>query len=431
MNGEECQLRIFGIVLLILLICDVAFAGPGIRYANFSVLLDQRGNEIIPGGVYTDIVDIGYDRYAVRKNADYAVADGNGNVLTEFIYTYLVTANDRIYAGTEAGYVVLDLSGNQQTENVYSQIVPGTNGGSWGLRDGSEDLYLISEPDVERCVTGLRIAELAEASGEDMIAYRDAETYLWGYCDNAGNGVIPAKYTDADVFHSGRARTVRDGHYGVIASDGTTILEHEFDKLSLMEKRIVAELAEGEVRVYDLNGECLWKYPRTRGFAIFPPLYAVYLDDAIVLYDENGKPVESLPPDVRLTAGLNGDILVSDGQWGENSVYLLNAPDNRWQDLSPLGYTTSGTAVYRGAVLNTNIQKDAILGEEVVAFDLSTIQYAIVGADGIALTDVCWNSIEYLCGDRFLAITDDALNMIDSEGRIYYTKNVEETNTNE
>lgn len=411
-------MRYIAMIMLLMMIGSAASAVSAVRCENDAFLLASDGTEIIAPGVYTDIVRLSEDRFAVCSDTRYALANENGEQLTAEIYTDLEVNGDLIKAGADGYYAVLDMEGNALSSMIYSKIVFGDGRYAWALRGDGDQLWVLSEKGAAYAPCG-EIDGIADRSGDGLLAVKMEASRLWGYCDASGRPVIEDLYDQADPFMNGRARVVSDGYYGVIDPNGAVVVPFEYESLRITQDRIIA--AQGQtVTVMDSQGETISRYEdAVNGFGVFGERYAVYGAEGVCLYAHDGTALGRYSADTQLREGVVGGIIIDDGPWGAGHARLFGAEDAKWLELTPLG-CSNGSSVYRGGMAEAISVYDAALGEEIYRIDHDSMRYTTVSETGIAMSDGSWRMIRYLEDDRFWVENGTDRMMIDAEGNIYY-----------
>lgn len=388
----------------------------------------EDGSILIQSGVYTDIEPIGEDLFALRSGDRYAIADGSGTVLTPAEYTEIKVHGDMVCVGMNGLYGLIDRSGNSIADPIFSELTIG-DAGAWALRPHEEQLYLLSSGRPEYAPLSA-VDTIGERSGDGLLAIRMSETMKWGYCNQSGRQIVKDRYDYAETFSAGLARVTENGGFGVIDTQGAEIVPCAYERLEIRGDLIAAQ-TRGTVVIFSGDGREKARYENgVYGFSIFDGRYAIYSAEGVDLYSENGTMIASCAADTQLAAGIDGDIIISEGTWGQGNVYLWGFEDKRWLDLTPLGYATE-QPVYRGAVAEVITSTDGQLGETIYSIDPGTLRYAIVSNTGEALNDELYKSIHYLGPDRFLTETADQWKIIDTKGNIYFATGKEGEKNNE
>ena len=168
--------------------------------------------------------------------------------------------------------------------------------------------------------------------------------------------------------------------------------------------------ADGSV-IAEYSGEGAWAALAGEGCVVGD-------DEALRVLDSEGKPLETLAPDASVSEGVGGQLVISEGMWGEVCV-RLSGTDAAYQNLYPLG-TANGVAVYACMEANAARYQNDLPNEVQVSVDMDSARYGLVNGASEQLLSCDYLSIQYLADDRFLARTESQWRMIDSRGEVYW-----------
>ncbi len=407
----------------LLLFCGAAQAALCVRMDDGAALIDRDGREIVPVGTYEDIVALGEDRFAARLNGSYALLDGDGAPLTEFVYEEVLNASDLFLARRDGLWGILNADGSARGAFAYSAILPSETGGAWALKGERNDfesdlLYLISASGLE-WETSLRVLDVGSGS-EGLLSVQIPGSGLYGYCDAAGNLAIPARYGYAGDFADGRAIVVAGGKYGVIDAAGEYVLAPAYDFLELSPAGCILASVELEgAIVFDADGAEIARYEGSDvSVAAVGDGYCVADPDGLRLYDSSGKLLLEASAGASISEGVGGQMIVSDGPWGEECVRLIGS-DAAYQNLYPLG-TAGEEALYACMTVNVGRYVNDRLNEIQLSTDMDSARYGVVNGAGEVLLESRYRALYCLGDDRLLARTDEAWQVIDARGAVYW-----------
>lgn len=409
------------VLMLTLLLGGGARAALCVRMDADAALLERDGGEIVAPGTYGDIVPLGDGLYAALQGDLYALMDEGGNLRTDFAYGELRRAGNLLIARRDGLWGALDADGNPRSSFVYARIVPDGSGGAWALRaveDSSFAALWLIPASGEETDAGLRALEAGDG-GEGLLPLR-LPSGAWGYCDASGEMRIPAAYEYAGDFRDGRAVVVAGGKYGWIDAAGDYVLPPAYDFLepSPAGYALAAVNLEG-VYVFDADGAELASYPGGDVYAAaVGDGYAITDPDGARLFDETGTLLLEADPRAGFYAGIGDQYIVAEGAWGETCVHLLGS-ENLYQNLYPLGTAGEG-ALYACMTVNVGRYFNDKLDELQLSADMDSARYGLVDGAGKLLIESGYRSLSALGDDRLLARTDEAWQVIDSRGTIYW-----------
>ena len=418
--------RIAAIAAALMMICGFARAEVCVRMDDGAALLREDGTEIVSVGAYADIVSLGDGLFAAQDpEGGYALMDGTGRLLSEERYDALRPGQGLLPAQRDGGWGLLDAGGAERSSFIYGQIVPTGAGGYWAtLGDADDlesDLLVLLDENGQESATGVYVRKLGSAS-EGLLSVFLPGTGLWGYCDAGGRVVIAARYSYAGPFISGCAAVVCDGRYGAIDTAGAYVADPDYDFIEISEAGflLAARNQEG-VWVLDPDGSEIAAYEDENCFAaLVGEGYMVADAETVRIFDAAGAQIAEAGAKASVSEGMNGQLILSDGMWGEACVGILGT-QARYQNLYPLG-TSEGGGVYAYMEANAARYVNDLLGEIQLSVDMESARYGIVGADGVQRTPFAYLSIAYLADDRFLARSELEWQMIDADGRIYWSR---------
>lgn len=416
------------LIVVVLLLVFSAQASLSVRLEDTAALLDENGSVIIDTGVYRDIVPLGKNLFAATGDMKkYALMDGEGALLTEEKYEDMRLAEGNILARRDGLWGLMDTSGAETSDFIYTRLVGG-EGSFWAIRgnlaDQDSDELFILHPDGSETETGLMVRRVAETAGDGRIAVQPQGSLAWGYCDAEGKLVIPAAYSHAGAFASGRAAVVQDGKYGVIDAGGAWILPAEYDFLEISPSgMLLAGSAGNGSCVFSPDGSEIAVYPGGETFAaLVGDAYAVYAPETMVLYDEGGNEILSATRKAAVQEGLSGQYILSDGSWGETCVSIWGT-DAFYQNIYPLG-PADGRAVYAYMQVNAARYMNDLLDEIQLALDMENARYGVIGEGGEILLKAQYQSIQYVADNRLLTHRDGLWELTDTAGNVYWSHGV-------
>lgn len=426
-GGRATHLRrlLCAILLAVILLAGNAQAALCVRMDDGAALLDRDGGEIVAPGTHSDIVSLGSGLYAAGNEGGlYALMDADGTLRTDFLYDQLRCEGDLLLAQRDGLWGMLRADGTPLSGFVYSWMQPNGTGGAWAIAGDRSDaesdpLYRVSASGTVS-ETGLRVHAVGGGT-EGMLSEQLPGERRYGYCDAAGDLVIPAQFDYAGDFTGGLAAAVLDGRYGAIDMSGAWVLQPEYDFLQISPAGFILAAVELEgVYVFDGSGAELARYEGNDVYAALAGEgYVVSDPDALQLYDASGALLLETSHDASVAEGIGGQWIVSEGAWGETCVRLLGT-DTAYQNLYPLG-TAGEDALYACMTVNVGRYMNDKLGEIQLSTDMDSARYGVVGSDGEVLLEPVYRALYFLEDDRLLARSDEAWLVLDTSGEVYWT----------
>lgn len=411
-------------LLCLWLLTGSALAQLPLRMETTAALVDEGGGELVAAGIYEDIVSLNGALFAAQQGGLWALMDAQGRLLTEPVYSRLRWENGMLLAELEGSWGLLNEEGTALCPFEYSLIVPNGSGACWALVSDPDDmdsdrLYRIDALG-RRHATQLYVRDVGEHASEGMLRVIPRGESRYGYADAMGSLCIEAIYDYAGDFINGVAPVVLDGCYGAIDSSGGTVVPAEYDFLEIGSGGlIVAARQQASAYVFDASGRELARYDGEDIYiAAVGEGYAVIDADFMYLYDGSCTLQLEAPPSAVAMEGINGQMIISDGMWGEACVQL-SGTQQRYQNLYPLG-TAGGEAIYACMEADVGRYVNDRLGEVQLSTDMDSARYGVVNAAGEKLIPCKYLSLDYLADDRLLARTQGRWLLIDASGAVLW-----------
>lgn len=419
--------KLLSIIMCFLLFLGSASAQLCIRLDEGALLLARDGTELLPLGVYEDIVPLPGGLYALKQDGAYALADAGGAPLTGFIYTYFEWCDGVLIGETGSMRGLLSPEGVPLSPFEYTSILPVGDGRFWAIREDGSDLesdeLFLLDADGSETATGLFIRRM-HVAGNGMLAVLRPVSGLWGYCNAVGEMVIPSRFSHAGAFSNGLAAVVENGMWGAIDERGEAIVPAQYDYLEICPGGfILAGLSQQGVWVFDAEGTETARYEGEETAAA--PVgngYAVYDGEKLTLYSAEGETIVQGGQGASISEGLDGQLILADGSWGEACVGIVGT-QARYQNLYPLGYS-QGRPIYACMEANSARYINDLLGEAQISVDMDSARYGVVDERGEILLDAGYDAIFYLDDDRLLTRMGDYWQVCDTAGNIYWTHGV-------
>lgn len=415
-------------VLCLILLCGSANAAVAVRMEESAALLNEDGMVIVDAGKWTDIVPLSEVLFAATVDGRlYALMNEQGTVLTEAYYDELRFDSGVLMAYRDGGWGLLSVDGVELTSFDFGVILPDGAGNCWALREGGVDMgVLLLDKFGNTTFTALHAQHWGEP-GEGKLALQLPDG-LWGYCDTSGMLSIPAEFDWAESFTAGCAAVVRQGYWGAIDSEGGWIIQPEFERVEISEAGFLLASGDGRVSVWSVNGDKLAQY---FGEGIWAALvgedYIICDTESLRVYSAQAVLLEELDPRASVGEGLDGQLVLSEGMWGDTCVRLTGT-QIMYQNLYPL-CTAGGEPIYACMGVQTAYYVNDMLGEIQLSVDMDSVRYGLVDASGEQLLPCEYLWVDALCDDRFLVRTEKQWQMIDSHGNIYWHRDLVETIT--
>lgn len=383
-------------------------------------LTDGQGNELLSGEGVEALFEVRAGAlYAAGRKGAYRLYDGTGHLLGKTVFGMIDDAGDALVYRQGGLYGAMDAAGSVLLRPRWTQLVWDGAGG-WLALDGDplddlpdEVIHLDGSGAARR--TGVATASgLAPVEGGRM-PYMDGAG-RWGAVNAFGEATVDAEWLGVGPFKSGVAIVSGPKGFGLIGADGGVLLEHEWEWMDRSDAMLAAMNGDG-VEVYAPDGSrCLFSIPGAwREAALAGD--CLWVSDAAHsrLYGADGALLYEGAPGTTFAAGAGGQVIASDGAWGEACQWLIDpdgsAASGRFQQLLPLGegryaWLELDGIEYYSAELEA-IQK---------SWDYTNPRYGLMDGAGNVLLPAQYREIRALGPDRLLLITDEAATLADRDG---------------
>ena len=408
---------------LILFLLTTCHAAVAVRMDGDAALLTDEGNEIIPSGNYTDIAPLGDGYFAALGDSGYLLMNEDGELLSTTCYETLKRVNGVLLAEQDGLWSILSEEGTPLGEFAYTKVVIDVSGNGWALtgnpNDSRSDCLLRLSSDGSMQETQSDVTWMDDEASNGLLAIQLSGSGLCGYCDIKGKMVIHAQYDSASAFKNGLAVVTKGGKCGVINTSGKVIVETEYDFADIAASGVIVLMRDDTALALRSDGSEIARFEGDNlSIGILGDGFALDDGESCRAFDAEGNELVSTSSRAAFIEGIDGQIIISDGAWGEECVYILGA-DKKYQNLYPLCQAgTRSLYVYMKA--NTARYTNDILNETQLSTDMESARYGVVDDKGEVLLEANYLSIRYLGDDRLLLQSETAWQMADTDGNIYW-----------
>ena len=397
---------------------------------NCAALLSADGQEIVAPGKYDDVYCVmDGERYALGVQTEngmrYALCDAAGELLTDAGYSMLSASMDVILFRQNGLYGAMTPDGQMLLPAAYTQLVAAGDGRFLATEtdpfdDDADEILLVTVEDGARS-TGVRTAMRLQAISDERMPYRDPASERCGYLDEQGNVAIVPQYETAGAFENGAAQAASGGALGVIGTDGAWRIPPEYDYLEIGEGTIAA-LADRRIFVVYESSSCLERF-RVEGSGLEAALvgrYPVLLEGEIMsVFTPEGDTLLQTAADAVLQPGADGQLILSDGQWGASCASVIGADGARSgrtdQHLLPLDSDR-----YAFIRMNAATYVSDELNEIRYSCDYESLRFGMMDSAGHEILPAEFQEIRALGSRRYLTVAEDGLRVVDDEGGVLW-----------
>lgn len=212
------------------------------------------------------------DTYAIEgrlpgyRNAEQVVTVATGQTATVTLPALMpITGSLNIDYEPVGASISIDGTARGTTPAVIDNLLVGTHSVTIAA-DGHTPQTLtatISESEMATLTGALTKA------ATNLIRFRDQTTKKWGYKDENGNIVIPAKYDEAWSFSEGLAHVKINGKWGFIDKTDKLVIPAKYDKVFFFTEDLARVYINGKCGFIDKNGKMVIpaKYDEARAFS--------------------------------------------------------------------------------------------------------------------------------------------------------------------
>ena len=394
------------------MLCAAALAG-GVHVVDLGTrcaVVDDAGADLLPGGAEAALA-LGGGLFAAGDRGALTLYSEDGRALSGLRFEAAARLGDRLLFRQDGRFGAMDESGEVLVGPEWAQLVPDGAGGCLGTRgspwdERPDEVYRIA-PGAEAVGTGIFVADGLRPMSEGRMVYRTPEG-LYGWLMAGGTVAAPAVWHGAQPFVDGCA-VVHDGvGFGIADADGRLIVPARYDWMERGKGMIAALTPEGQLDVYASDGTGLrFSLAGPVAWAAVAGRY-VYLsrDGSVLLYDADGRCLLTCGEGTTFAAGWDGQLIASDGAWGEACQWLLD-PDGRavsarYQQLIPL--------------LEGRYACRAMAGDAASGWDYAGARWGMVDTSGRELLPAVDHRLQWAGGERVVRYTDDGVIFADADG---------------
>ena len=410
-------------MLCLALMCSYpALAQPYILQGDdFALLVDARGQSILEGDGIDAIFEVREDAlYAAGRVGDYRLYDAAGNPVGGESFGMIDDQGDRLIFQRDGLFGAMDELGNVLVDPVWSQLTFNGTGGylatTGDVSDEVPDPVFYLSPEGVAMDTGLKtLFYLDRFSGGLMVYVNEMGRY--GCLNAAGEVAIPCQYGWIGRFVEGCALAALEGAYGLMDTAGAWVVEPRYAWMARGEGLIAALCEDEGLVVFDNGGQRLWsRAVEARQAAIVGAYVALWEGDAARVYDAWGRQVCEVSPEALLLAGVDGQIIASEGNGSGEGQYLIDpdgtAHPERYQRLTPLCPGRYGWLLMQGVEYYSEE-----LNRVQTSWDYESARVGLTDGAGMSLLPAEYLDITAVGEDRLVLRREDQLIFADVNGR--------------
>ena len=385
---------------------------------DWARLTDEAGEALLEG--VKDVFPVREGAlYAAGQKGRYRLYDALGTPLGETEFAMIDDAGDCLIYRAGRLYGALDMTGNEALAAEWTQLVSDGAGGWLALNtdpldEGPDNIYHI---DIfgDAVDTGASTLNGISRLSDDRMPLLSADG-RYGAIDGRGAWAIDPVWLSIGPFANGVAKAADEDGLGLIDANGASVIPPIYDWLERGERCVVAKDSTG-VDVYDADGRQLrfsveGEDPEV---ALIDRCVAVCRDGHTRLYDLNGSVIYEDERPVAFAPGEDGQLIASDGNWGEACVWLMNpdgsAASGRVQRLLPLLPGRYAFMTLEGIEYYSDT-----LDRVQTSWNYDSLRYGLMDDAGNELLPAEYLEIRAVGADRLLMLSESGAILADADG---------------
>ena len=413
------------LMLLIALAVNARAATLCVNTYGVVALTDSRGTEIIENGRFESVFAVREgELYAAGRRGAYRLYDAQGKQLSDVVFSMIDDTGEALRYRSGSLYGAMSASGETLLQPRWTQLVPDGNGGwlaleSDPLDEQSDEVIHIDASGLVKQTGVYCIDGLGDLAGGRM-PFVDPDG-RYGVLDADGAITVNPAWQYISPYANGFAKVASQEGLGIIDSSGRAVIAPSYRWLERSDAMIVgwdgtnvdiygprvgrrrARLM-GKIQELALVGDCL----------------VVGYDARTCLYDANGRLLGQNEGAVDYAPGTRGQLIASNGAWGEKCQWLVNPDGTRasgmFQQLLPLC-----TERYAFLEMPGEAYQSEVLGRNETSWNYKDCRYGLMDSRGRILISARYREIRVLSSDRLLLIGDDRVQIADRNGVVMKT----------
>ena len=407
-----------------------ALADMAVNGKSGAALIATDGTEILPMGEYARIEPLKAGYWCgIDPEGKCVLLDKAGQPVTEARFDELKCEKRTLLYREGATWGILSDDGTPLVSAKYSDIRVNGDGDYIALRNAvgtgtAQNVDFLDENGAETTI-GVRVLYGLNDYSQGFMPVLFAKSGRYGYLDAQGVVAFEGQYIAVGEFRDGYAVVTTDDGTGMINRTGRMVVPDEYVDILRVGGIALLKEKNGGVLVLRIGGEELLRVPAEAYVGEVGRYGLISTAEEMMLIDENGHVSAIFPASATVVGGENGQIIVSDGLWGEDHTYVALADgtpvSDRYQMILPLNEGGESGYYAVGRFDAEPVKDDA--GEVIrYEWDAKGIRFALMNGQGNLLTGFDYSAIRRAETDRFYAETEDTYGVMDPSGEWLWTE---------
>ena len=388
-------------------------------------LTDNRGVEITENGRFESAFTVREgELYAMGRKGAYRLYDAQGQPLGEVEFSMIDDNGEALVFNSHQSYGAMDAEGVMLLEPRFTQLTSDGQGGWLALEtdplDEQTDEILHIDGKGEIKQTGVYCAGSLERFSDGRMPFMDGDG-RFGALDASGAIAVQANWLYMGPFANGLAKVAGQDGVGMIDGAGRAVIAPACQWLERSDAMIVAWNGSS-IDIYGPRGgqRRARLSGKVREIGLVEDKLVVNYETRTGLYDASGRLLAQSDGSVCYAAGTRGQLIASNGEWGERCQWLVNPDGSKasgmFQQLLPL-------CAERYAFLEMpgETYESEVLGRSQTAWDYGNGRYGLMDGRGRVLIPAKYREIRALSSDRLLLVGENRVQIADRNGVVLKT----------
>lgn len=415
--------RIF-CALLALLLPAGALADTAVNGLNGAALISDAGEELTAPGLYSRITPLKEGFWCAEDmQGGCLLLNAQGQPVTDARFDELRCVKSTLLYRRGESWGILSDDGTELVQAKYSDIRVNGEGDFIALRNavgtGSVQNVDFLDANGNETAVGVRVLYGLNDYSQGYMPVLFAKSGLYGYLDTQGVVAFEGKYIAAGPFQNGYAVVTTEEGTGMIDRTGRVAVPMQYkDILRIGDIALLSE-QDGGVLVLRVGGDELLHVEGDAYIAQISNHGVIWTEEETLLIDVTGAVAGRFAPTATVTGGENGQIIVTDGLWGEKNTYVA-LPDGTpvsdcWQTIQPLNPQGMDGWYAVGRFEAAPILDDS---GAVMRYDWNpdSLRFALMDASGAVRSEFIYTMLRPAGNGVFFAQTQEDCGLIGPDG---------------